>query len=133
MYEDWCDYRKFCDEYTVKRTEFSQKLGVFVTETVPNPITYTIKGFCKYIGMTEANFYKTYDKNSKFESVIARVREECEIDAREKFETGVINSKLAGLWMSNYGYTSKTQSEVSGAVDTSGKLDSILKQLNDDE
>lgn len=33
------------------------------------------------------------------------MREECEVDARQKFETGVIPVKLAGLWMSKFGYT----------------------------
>ena len=36
------------------------------------------------------------------------MREECEVDARMKFETGQIPTQLAGLWMSNYGYTTKT-------------------------
>ena len=44
------------------------------------------------------------------------MREECEIDAREKFELGVIPSQLAGLWMSNYGYSTKMDSTVTGAV-----------------
>ena len=51
--------------------------------------------------------------NPKFESVIACMKEECEVDAREKFELGVIDSRLAGLWMSNYGYTTKTDQKVS--------------------
>ena len=39
------------------------------------------------------------------------MREECEVDARTKFEIGAIPSQLAGLWMSNYGYTTKTEAK----------------------
>ena len=65
--------------------------------------------------MTEQNFYTTYNKNPKFEYVIARIREECEVNTREKFELGMIPTKLAGLWMSKYGYTTKQEDSVTGA------------------
>lgn len=100
-----------CNSKTVVRTEFCQKSGEFVTAVIPAPITATKKKFALYLGMTEANFYETYGKNKKFESVIARITEICELDAREKFENGTINSRLAGLWMSNYGYTTKSESK----------------------
>jgi hypothetical protein len=44
------------------------------------------------------------------------MKEECEIDAREKFENGTIDSRLAGLWMSNYGYSTKTDATVEADV-----------------
>lgn len=116
LYEDWLKFCQECDENVDYRTEFSQKLADFVTKKVPSPMTYTIKGFVAWADMTEQNFYKTYGEDSKFESVIARVRLDCENDARKKFENGSINSRLAGLWMSNYGYTTKTESNVTGAV-----------------
>ena len=108
----WESFKDYCDHRTVTRTEFSQKLSEFVTAVIPAPVTYTIKGFCKFIGMSEANFYITYDKNEKFKSVITRMKEECEVDAREKFENGTINSRLAGLWMSNYGYSTKAETNM---------------------
>ena len=61
--------------------------------------------------MTEQNFYATYNKNERFELVIARMKEECETDARRKFENNTINSRLAGLWMSRYGYSTKSESK----------------------
>lgn len=100
-----------CNSKTVVRTEFCQKSGEFVTATIPAPVTVTKKKFALYLGMTEKNFYETYGKNEKFQSVIARITEICEIDAREKFENGTINSRLAGLWMSNYGYSTKSESK----------------------
>ena len=111
MAEAWEKYKEHCDAQTVIRTEFSQKTSEFVTAVIPAPITYTVKGFCIHNGMTEQNFYATYNKNDRFESVIARMKEECEIDARRKFENNTINSRLAGLWMSNYGYSTKTESK----------------------
>lgn len=111
MAEAWEKYKVYCDSQTAIRTEFSQKTSEFVTAVIPAPITYTVKGFCIHNGMTEQNFYATYNKNERFESVIARMKEECEIDARRKFENNTINSRLAGLWMSNYGYTTKAESK----------------------
>lgn len=116
MWERWEEFKTYCDNKTVVRTEFSQKTGEFITAVIPAPITYTIKGYCVFIGMTEANFYATYDKNKKFELVIARMKAECEVDAREKFENNTLNSRLAGLWMSHYGYTTKTEANVDADV-----------------
>lgn len=123
----WEEYKVVCDEKTVKRTEFSAKQGEFITATIPAPVTYTIKGFCLWIGMTEQNFYATYNQKVEFESVIACMKDECEIDAREKFENNTISSRLAGLWMSNYGYSTATK--VEAEVETSKKLDDIMSQL----
>jgi hypothetical protein len=111
MADAWEQYKEICDNKTVTRTEFSQRTSSFVTAVIPSPVTYTIKGFCIYIGMTEQNFFATYTKNRKFELVIARMKEECEADARQKFENGTINSRLAGLWMSHYGYSTKSESK----------------------
>lgn len=108
----WEEYKVYCDEKTVVTTSFSQRSGKFVTATVPHPITYTIKGFCAFVGMVESGFYDFYDKDPKLESVIARMKQDCEIDAREKFENGTLDSRLAGLWMSNYGYTTKTDTKI---------------------
>ena len=123
MWRKWERFKEYCDNKTVVRTEFSQKLGEFVTDVIPSPVTYTIKGFCKYIGMTEQNFYATYNKNKRFESVIARMKEECEVDAREKFENNTLNSRLAGLWMSNYGYTTNVNQEIDADMELNVTVD----------
>lgn len=111
----WDAYKKDCD--TKKRIvyELNKSTGRYNKREIICPITYTIKGFASFCGMTEQNFYTTYSKKRKFEYVIARVKEECEIDARTKFEQGYINPKLAGLWMSKYGYTTKQEDSVTGA------------------
>lgn len=124
----WEEFKEYCDNKTVVTTSFSQKTGSFVTAEIPHPITYTIKGFCAFAGMTEAAFYDLYNKEAKLEPVIARMKQDCEIDAREKFENGTLDSRLAGLWMSNYGYTTNTVSQVSNSVDVT-----IIDDLGDDD
>lgn len=124
----WLEYKEQCDKKTVVTTAFSPKHGCFVTQEIPHPITYTIKGFCAYAGLTEAAFYDLYNKEEKLEPVIARMKQDCEIDAREKFENGTLDSRLAGLWMSNYGYTTKTDASVSNSVDVT-----IVDDLGDDD
>ena len=111
MWDMWNEYKAYCDSRTVTRTEFSQRTSEFVTAEIPAPVTYTIKGFCLWIEMTEQNFYATYNKDKRFELVIARMKEECEIDARQKFENNTLNSRLSGLWMSHYGYSTKSESK----------------------
>lgn len=124
----WEEFKEYCDSKKVVTTAFSPKTGGFVTAEVPHPITYTIKGFCAFVGMTEAAFYDLYDKEEKLELVIARMKQDCEIDAREKFENGTLDSRLAGLWMSHYGYTQKTDAQVSNSVDVT-----IIDDLGDDD
>ena len=50
------------------------------------------------------------------EQEAAPMREECEVDARMKFELGVIPPQLAPLWMSKHGYSIKTDNNVNGYV-----------------
>jgi hypothetical protein len=42
------------------------------------------------------------------------MKEECEVDARKKFELGAVPSQLAGLWLSKYGYTTKNDMNLDG-------------------
>ncbi len=111
IWDKFLEYKEVCDSKTVTRTEFSQRESRFVTAVIPAPISCTVKGFCNYVGMTEQNFYQTYANRKGIELVIARIKDECEMDVREKFENGTINSRLAGLWMSHYGYTTKSESK----------------------
>ena len=69
-----------------------------------------------FAGISRAAFYEYYGDNPKYVDTVTRMKEECEVDARKKFELQVIPSQLAGLWMSNYGYTTKTDTNVSGSV-----------------
>ena len=109
----WDEFKADCDNAVVVRTEFSQKDSDFVTREIPSPISYTILGFClDKLKMSRQNFYETYKKDPKFDKVIARMTDECEKDARRKFENGSINTRLAGLWMSHYGYSTQIREDI---------------------
>ena len=123
----WEDYKEHCDNRMVLTHDFSSKNSEFVSKELKRSVTYTIEGFCVFAGISRAAFYERYAEDKKFADMVTRMREECEIDAREKFELGVVPSQLAGLWMSHYGYSTKNDSNVN--VTASEKLDTIISQL----
>lgn len=112
----WDEYCEYCANHKATVTEFSSKLGKFITAEVNKPITVNIKGFCAYVKFPRQDFYKTYADDEAFCDIVTRMHEESEVDAREKFESGQLPAALAGLWMSKYGYSTKTDNEVKGAV-----------------
>lgn len=114
--EAWEEYKAWCNNQTVLTHEFSSKNSEFVSKELKRSITYTIEGFCVYVGLARSTFYQIYGEDERFSDIVTRMKEECEIDARMKFELGVIDPKLAGLWMSKHGYTTKTDTNVSGSV-----------------
>lgn len=116
MEELWEQYKEQCNNRLVMTHDFSSKNSEFVSAELKKSVTYTVEGFCRFLGIVRSTFYDTYENDPKFSDTVTRIREECEIDAREKFELGIIPPQLAGLWMSNYGYTTKTDSNVSGAM-----------------
>lgn len=109
--EAWEEYKEWCNDQTVLAHEFSAKNSEFVSAELRRSITYTIEGFCVFVGMSRSAFYSSYGDDDKYSDTVTRMREECEVDARRKFETGQIPTQLAGLWMSNYGYTTKTEAK----------------------
>lgn len=127
MEERWEEYKHDCDNQEVLTHEFSSKNSEFVSASLKRSITYTVEGFCIYIGLSRRTFYDTYADDEKYSHIVTRMREECEIDARKKFELQVIPSQLAGLWMSKYGYTTKQETDMT--VQTSQKFDDILSQM----
>lgn len=105
--EKWEAYKDYCDNQTVLTHEFSAKNSEFVSKKLKRSITYTIEGFCVFANISRAAFYERYAANEKFADIVTRMREECEVDARKKFELQVIPTQLAGLWMGRHGYTTK--------------------------
>ncbi len=116
MEEIWEAYKADCDNQMVLTHDFSSKNSEFISKELKRSITYTIEGFCVFAGISRAAFYEYYGDNPKFVDIVTRMKEECEVDARKKFELQVIPSQLAGLWMSKYGYTTKADTNVSGSV-----------------
>ena len=106
--EAWAEYKHDCDNQTVLTHEFNAKKGDFVSAKLTRAITYTIEGFCMYCNLSRSAFYSTYGEDERYSDIVTRMREECEVDARRKFELSMIPSQLAGLWMSKHGYTTKT-------------------------
>ena len=110
--EAWEAYKADCDNKMVLTHDFSAKNSEFVSKELRKSITYTIEGFCVYVGIARSAFYADYADNPKFQDMVTRMKEECEVDARTKFEVGAIPSQLAGLWMSRHGYSTKTDSNI---------------------
>lgn len=105
--EAWDGFKHYCDNQNVLTHDFSAKNSEFVSAELKRSITYTIEGFCRYIGITRQSFYVTYGQDPRYADIFTRIREECEVDARRKFELGMIPERLAALWMGRYGYSAK--------------------------
>ncbi len=133
MEQLWEEYKKHCDNRDVLVTEFSSKSCEFISGNVKKSVTYTIEGFCVYIGIARSKFYATYAESEEYGDIVTRMREECEIDTREKFETGVIPTQLSGLWMSKYDYTTKQQTDVKATVTEAdlALLNKVSKRLEE--
>ncbi|WP_320959348.1 terminase small subunit [Hungatella effluvii] len=130
MEQLWEEYKQVCDDQEVLTHEFSSKNSEFVSAKLKRSITYTIEGFCVYMKISRQAFYEYYVSKKRYVDIVTRIREECEADARKKFELQVIPSQLAGLWMSKYGYTTKVENNLSGGLDTEkSKLDDLIDQM----
>lgn len=130
----WEDYKTICDTQTVTTHGFSTKNSEFVSAELLHPITYTIEGFCAHYKIARAAFYQNYANDDKFADTVTHMREDCEVDARKKFELQILPSQLAGLWMSKYGYTTKIEQKADVTLqEEQGKLNDLIAQLHDGE
>lgn len=130
LLETWEMYKEDCDSQMVLTHDFSSKNSEFVSKELKRSITYTIEGFCVFAGISRSAFYDTYMNKKRYSDIVTRMKEECEVDARKKFELQMIPPQLAGLWMSKYGYTTKTDANISGSLETEkNKLDDLLQQM----
>ena len=131
MEQLWEQYKEYCDNYQVTQTEFSGKESRFVAGTVKRPITYTIEGFCVYIGLARSKFYETYAESEEYRDIVTRMRDESEADVRKKFETGTIPTQLSALWMSKFGYATKQQTDINASMSQADRslLENVAKRL----
>ena len=131
MEQLWEQYKEYCDNYQVTQTEFSGKESRFVAGTVKRPITYTIEGFCVYIGLARSKFYETYAESEEYRDIVTRMRDESEADVRKKFETGTIPTQLSALWMSKFGYATKQQTDLNASMSQADRslLENVAKRL----
>ena len=112
----WAEYKTWCSARPVTVRQFSARNSEFISGEFLHPVTLTIEGFCAWAKLSRSAFYDTYGSSEAFSDTVTRMREECEVDARMKFELGEIDAKLAGLWMSRYGYSTRSETDLSGAV-----------------
>ena len=133
--EKWEEFKIYCDNYTTtksKDTTFIDADGEQHTEseqTISTPITYTIVGFCVFLNLSKSTWYATYENDPRYADIVAKIHAECEADVRTKFETGVINTRLAPLWMSKYGYGAKLETTNEHKADNN-LLDAIKSSLD---
>jgi len=112
----WEAYTDRCDNVAVLTHAFSAHNSEFVSTTLRRAVTYTITGFCLFSGISRSAFYKTYSNDPVFVDAVTCARDSCEVDARHKFELGILPTRLAGLWMSNYSYGIKAEADFSGTA-----------------
>ncbi len=132
----WEGFKNECDNQIVTVNEFSQKYAQFVTAQLKRRIAYSIEGFCVFAHLTRSAFYDTYENAPEFSDIVTRMREECEVDTSLKLQTGEIPSQLAGLLLSRYGYSTKTENKTESKSQISGTLELKhldLSSLSDDE
>lgn len=110
MSDLWEAFKAQCDNQMVLTHDFSAKNSEFVSKELRRSITYTIEGFCVFAGISRAAFYKNYASDERYVDIVTRMKEECEVDARKKFELQMIPPQLAALWMSKHGYSVKAES-----------------------
>lgn len=128
----WEEFKAECDNQSVIAHEFSQRTGTFASAELRKKISYTIEGFCVFLKMPRSSFYTVYSKDSQYHDVVTRIHEECEVDARGKFETGQIPSQLAGLWMSKYGYSTNAGVKVDADDLVNDWIDGVMKSTDED-
>ena len=127
MWKLWEAYKEQCDNQSVLTHEFSQKRGEFVSAELRRKITYTIEGFCIFLKLPRSSFYATYAESELFQDVVTRMREECEVDVRGKFETGQIPPQLSALWMSKFGYGTSVSAKVDAEELVSDWISGVLE------
>lgn len=132
MEQLWEAYKLECDNQEVLTHDFSSKNSEFVSAKLKRSITYTVEGFCVFMKISRQAFYEYYAAKKRYVDIVTRIREECELDARRKFELQLIPSQLAGLWMSKYGYSTKTENNISTVDAEKNKLDDLIKQIRGD-
>ncbi len=112
----WEECKKWCDNQSVLTYGFCQRTGQFSGGKLKRRTTYTIERFCVHAGIARSKFYQTYAEDSGFGDIVTRMKDECEVDARMKFELSEIDPRLAALWMGRHGYSTKADADVSGAI-----------------
>lgn len=122
----WEQYKDHCDHQTVLTYNYNASSRQYIPQELQKCITYTIEGFCVYVGLSRTVFRERYERDPKYSDLVTRMREECEVDAWNKFELQQLPPQLAGRWMDRY--TAAAQETESNST-----LDRILEAVADVE
>ena len=125
----WEAYKVYCDNKRVTRTDFNGKTGEYHEKEIRKVNSYTIVGFCAFSKINRDAFYRNYVDKPQYKDIATLIREACEVDAYEKYELGLIDSRLAPLFMSRYGYKANVDANL-----TAGPVPVVLNNdLKPDE
>ena len=60
LHSAWETYKAYCDSKPVLTHAFNSKTGEFVSAELKHSVTYTIEGFCVYVGISRQAFHEYY-------------------------------------------------------------------------
>ena len=127
--EAWELYKEHCGNRCVLTHDFSSKNSEFVSAELKRSVTFTIEGFCVFAGIARSAFYQTYGQDPRYSDIVTRMKDECEVDAREKFELGIIPAQLSALWMSRHWYRARQDSN----IEDSGMIEKLIAGIHKNE
>lgn len=120
--ERWISYKAQCDsrKKTVVTTESvigeDGERSQTIKREVSAPCSYTVDGFCLFLPLSR-RLWTEYKKDEDYKDTCLMIDDECKQRARELFEDGTINSRLAGIWMGKYPeYSSRQETTVNGFI-----------------
>ncbi len=105
----WEAYKHECDNQMVLSHVFCSKTSEFVSKELKHRITYSINGFCSFLKLSRSTFHNIYENNEIFSDLVARIREECEVDELKKLQTGEISIKLSEMVSSGFASSPKNK------------------------
>ena len=122
METKWNEYVSKCannkvDEFTeVNKTKtvegVTETYVDIIKKKVKKPLSPSIVGFCLNNRITRQGFYKGYANDDKYAEVFELMGMTSEVVTKELFEQGAIPTQLSGLWMSQFGNSTKKENRV---------------------
>lgn len=127
MWEKWIAFVEHCMTYEVieKTVTKSKHKGTtvdgedresdfedFKEKKLIKPKTPTMDGFTIYCNLGSSAMYKYYLNNPEYVDVVTDIRMQSKEVHRQLFEQGSIPTQLSGLWMSQFGYSTKVDTNI---------------------
>ncbi len=116
MAKAWEAYKADCDN-RIYTKYLVDKDGIVTKARVPRPKSYKIIDFvANTLGISYQSFQATYKEAPEFSALVNKMETDCHACKVQMFEDGDIDGRLAGLLLSPYGYTTKTEAKVETTV-----------------